>query len=67
MKEKGYTRINKWCPLQYRESVNAVIDILSCHFEDCESTVEFHGFIKEMFLVAEKINAEYSVVNDRGL
>jgi hypothetical protein len=63
--EEGYTRVNKWCPLEYRKHVNSIIDLLSCHFEDPESTVDFHGFIKEMFLVAENIKKEYSVVDDR--
>lgn len=63
--DNGYVRVNKWCPLEYRGKVNSIIDLLSCHFEDSGSTVEFHGFIKEMFLVAENIKKEYSVVDDR--
>jgi hypothetical protein len=60
----GYRRINKWCPNEYRSTVNAIIDILSCHKEDPSSTSDFHDFIEEIMTNAYRYQNEYEVKDE---
>lgn len=61
---KGYIRVNKWCPQEYRKSVNALIDILSCHKEDVVSTSDFHDFLSQFMSMMQKYHNEYEVRNE---
>jgi hypothetical protein len=65
--EQGYSRVNKWCPAEHRNTVNAIIDILCCHQEDPTSTIDFHEFINIIVENIERYNREYEVKNDNAV
>jgi len=63
-KDKGYIRIHKWIPTDFKTTIYPIIDLLACHYEDSESTTDFHDFIRDLQRVAKKIEEEYGVQND---
>ena len=65
VKQKGYVRVNKLCPEKYRKSVNSIIDLLSCHFEDPESTIDFHKFISSIEENCIRLRIEYNIENKK--
>ncbi len=65
MKDTGYVRVHKWCPMEFKGAIYAVIDILSCHHEDPSSTVDFAELISEVLISAARYESEYEVKNER--
>ncbi len=65
LKAKGYVRIHKWIPAQFKSTIYPIIDLLACHQEDPASTVEFHDFLLSIMKVSKQITEEYGV-NDDG-
>ena len=63
-KNKGYVRIHKWIPAKFKSTIYPIIDLLACHHEAAASTVEFHGFIMNLYNVAKKIEGKCEVHED---
>jgi len=68
MRKRGYVRLDKWCPLEYRKMIKSVIDVLSCHKESPESAVEFRAEINGLCsAIHDRFEREYNVENDKSV